>query len=253
MPPRLARLLVAIPAVLALSWTALAARPHRRADTVVNDAAREIATWASPETEPAPQSLDRVRAELEARGAGPARQPTRSRSCWASSRERRRGAPEYLDEALVHFTRAVTLRPTSPYAWAAIVRAKYAKGDTGPTFEAAVRRAAQLGPAEPEVQHTVADYGLAVWDEVAPETRRAVEAMVTGAMKRDPSEILQVAERRGRLAVACRHLVDVPRRADDSWRNFAEAGRPSHEEAFRVARTDDAALRRRSRSPRARW
>jgi hypothetical protein len=219
MPPRLARLLVAIPAVLALSWTALEAHRIGSADTAVNDAAREIATWASPETEPAPQSLDRVRAELE----GAARVLPGNgaiEELLGILAERRRGAPEYLDEALVHFTRAVTLRPTSPYAWAAIVRAKYAKGDTGPAFEAAVRRAAQLGPAEPEVQDTVADYGLAVWDEVAPETRRAVEAMVTGAMKRDPSEILQVAERRGRLAIACRHLVDVPRRADDSWRKF---------------------------------
>jgi hypothetical protein len=75
-----------------------------------------------------------------------------------------------------------------------------------------------MGPAEPEVQRTVIDYGLALWDEESPQTRQAVETAITGAMKRDPAEALQIAERRGRLAVACRHLADAPRRVDPEWR-----------------------------------
>jgi hypothetical protein len=130
---------------------------------------------------------------------------------------RRIDRPEFLDEALVHFRRAVELRPTSPYTWAAIVEAEYRKGDTGSVFESAVRRSAQLGPAEPEVQRTVADFGLAVWNEVTPQTRDAIESMVTGAMKRDAGQTLQIAQRRGRLAIACRHLADAPRRVDSEW------------------------------------
>jgi tetratricopeptide (TPR) repeat protein len=160
---------------------------------------------------------------------GPRRKPGRRRSNAAAeellgSLAERSG---HFDHALAHFTRAVALRPTSPYAWAAIVRVKYAQGDTGPSFEAALRRAARLGPVEPEVQRTVADYGLAVWDEVGADSRRAVDAMVTGAMVRDPADTLQVAERRGRLAIACRHVADAPRRPDDTWQKYCASREPS--------------------------
>jgi hypothetical protein len=36
-------------------------------------------------------------------------------------------------------------------------------------------------------------------------------------MKRDARETLQIADRRGRLAIACRHLADAPRRVDPEW------------------------------------
>lgn len=110
--------------------------------------------------------------------------------------------------------KAIGLRPSSPYPWSNIVALEYRRGGTGPLFEAALRNAAELGPSEPEVERSVVDYGLAVWNEVAPETRRAVEAVVTRAMERDPRETLHLAAKRGRLAVACRHL---PSREDKQW------------------------------------
>ena len=137
---------------------------------------------------------------------------------------RRIDRPGFLGETLAHFKRAIELRPTSPYSWANIAATDYRKGETGGELEAALRNAAMLGPAEPEVQRAVIDYGLALWDEEAPRTRQAVEATITGAMKRDPGETLRIAERRARLAVACRHLADAPRRVDPEWRLRCKSG-----------------------------
>ena len=117
-------------------------------------------------------------------------------------------------EASVHFLKAIELRPTAPNAWANIAAVRYREGGTGAGFEAALVRAAQLGPYEPEVQGVVANYGLAVFNEVTPATRSAIEAMVAAGMKRKPLEMLQIADRRGRLEVACRHLAGPPRQTD---------------------------------------
>ena len=122
-----------------------------------------------------------------------------------------------LSEAERHLAAAIALRPGSPYAWASLVEVKYRIGDTGAAFEKALVNAARLGPYEPEVQRVVTDYGLAVLDEVGPATRAAIERTVAAAMKRNAPEILQIAARRGRLGVACRHLDGIPRPAASKW------------------------------------
>jgi hypothetical protein len=122
---------------------------------------------------------------------------------------RRFDRPEYIQEGAVHFAKAIELRPTSPYTWANIAEAKYRLGDTGKQFEAALVRSAQLGPSEAEVQRTVADLGLAVWNEADPQTLAAVDRMLTSGMRRNLPEMLQISGRRGRLDVACRHLAEL--------------------------------------------
>jgi hypothetical protein len=214
--PRIARLAVVLPALVLLAGLALAAERLGRANGIVYDAAREMATWSASGAEPGERTVAWMRGDLAHAAALACADPTIEEMLGRLG-ERHPERAEHTADAVVHFTRAIELRPTSPYTWASVVEAKYRAGDTGKSFEAALRHAAQLGPSEAEVQLTVADYGLAVWDEVAPDTRRAVETMVTSAMKRDPATTLQVAERRGRLAVACRHLVDAPRRADPRW------------------------------------
>ena len=105
----------------------------------------------------------------------------------------------------------------SPYTWANLAAVEYRLGDTGSTFRSAMVHAAELGPQEPEVQATVANFGLAVWNEVDPQTQAAIESSVAAGMKRQPRQILQIAERRGRLAVACRHAVGSPSQTDTKW------------------------------------
>ena len=130
---------------------------------------------------------------------------------------RRTASSDSSHEAIGHFVRALELRPVSPYTWASIAAQEYRSGNIGTSFEKAIVNAWRLGPQEPAVQATIANFGLAVWSQVAPATRGAVEAMVANGMRRAPQEMLQIAERRGRLDVACRHFDGPSRRADVKW------------------------------------
>jgi cytochrome c-type biogenesis protein CcmH/NrfG len=110
--------------------------------------------------------------------------------------------------AIAHHTRDVERRPAWPHGWAALAEAQYRRGDLGPALEPALMRAVELGPAEPAVQVLVADYGLAVFDEVGRDAQAAIDRAVAAGMRRNPLEILRISERRGRLDRACRHLGD---------------------------------------------
>ena len=115
-------------------------------------------------------------------------------------------SPRQADRALAHIRQALALRPVSPYAWAALAEALYLAGVADETFEVALQRAAQLGPNEPAVQEMVALYGLAVLDEMKPQTHAAIQRMVDAGMRRDAPGMMRIAERRGRLDAACRHV-----------------------------------------------
>jgi Flp pilus assembly protein CpaB len=82
-----------------------------------------------------------------------------------------------------------------------------------------------MGPWEPEVQRVVADVGLATFNEVQARTRATIERMVAFGMRRQPLEILQIAQRRGRLDVACRHVADNKHVTDLKWITLCEKGR----------------------------
>ena len=215
------RLAVAVPVVLALVWLSFNTLRIGTADVIVYDASVEMSTWAASGTQPAEQTWNWVMGDLErAKRWGPGNPYVYELQGLLDAR--RVDAPEYLAQSVVHFTRALELRPTSPYDWANIAAAEYRIGDTGAVFERAIVRAAQLGPSEPAVQRTVADYGLAVWNDVAPGTRDAIERAVANGMRRNPKEMLQIAERRGRLAVACPLLPAEPRTLDLKWSQLCQ-------------------------------
>lgn len=130
-----------------------------------------------------------------------------------------------LQESSAHYLRALELRPISANTWANLAQARYLVNDTSHLFETAIRNAARLGPSNPQVQRIVALYGLAVLDEIGSETRRAVQSMVAAGMRRDPVEMLSIAQRRGRLDLACRYLPEVRRKIDDARRVCAQAPR----------------------------
>jgi hypothetical protein len=134
-----------------------------------------------------------------------------------------RTSPEILRDASAQYREALMLRASSPYTWANFAALQYRLGNTGPKFEAALVRAAQTGPYEPEVQAIVANFGLAVWNEVAAPTRAAIEQAVASGMKRNPREFLQIGERRGRLGVPCRHLPGAPSQADPKWSQLCQS------------------------------
>jgi hypothetical protein len=208
------RALVVVPALTLIAVLAAVAVEDGRAADVAFDAGQALDRWSRTKAVSPPPRLERIRRELAQAARAVPGDPAVQELLGVIAERDAPGAPE----ALERFMRAIELRPSSPYAWAGIVTVEYGRGGRGPRFEAALRNAAFLGPSEPEVQRTVVDYGLAVWDEIAPDTRAAVERSVAGAMARDPAETLQIAFRRGRLAVACRHLSDAPRQVDSGWR-----------------------------------
>jgi hypothetical protein len=207
------RLFIAVPVVLALAWLSFNALRVGTADAIIYDASVEMSTWSASGAQPADQTWNWVNADLERAARWTPLNPY-VQELQGLLDARRTDAPEYLPQSIVHFKRALELRPTSPYDWANIAAAQYRIGDTGTVFERAIVRAAQLGPSEPAVQRTVADYGLAVWNEASPATRAAVTAVVANGMRRNTKEMLQIAERRGRLAVACGLLPVEPRTLD---------------------------------------
>jgi hypothetical protein len=211
-----ARLLVTVPAVALVGWTALNALRIGTADATVFEAGREMATWGPSRSRPGAETIRWVHDDLQRAAAHVPGDPT-AHELTGVLMGLNMGRPEYRGESLVHFAKALALRPTSPYTWANIAELKYRIGETDALFESALQRALHLGPAEPEVQRTVADYGLAVWKEVTPNTREAINRAVKGAAIRNPLETLQIAGRRGRLDVACRHLTDSPRRTEPKW------------------------------------
>lgn len=210
-----ARLIVTVPALLALLWAALWAARYGTTESVVYETGKEMGAWTASGTRPGEQTVSWIRADLERAAARDPRDPSvqemLGRLELIGSREE-----QATDEAIDRFTSALRQRPTSPYSWASLVEALYRKGDNGPAFGIALQRAAETGPWEPEAQRTVADFGLAVWDEVDPKTRAAIDRMVANGMRRNASEILQVSLRRGRLGVACAHL-SPSTRTEPKW------------------------------------
>lgn len=138
---------------------------------------------------------------------------------------RRSASNEFMAYARDYFRRALELRPDSPYTWANYAEIKYFLGETGPDFERALERAVELGPWEREVQVVVTDIGLAMYRELQPATRAAVDRMIGFGMRRAPLDILQVAEKRGRLDLACAHVPGNKRVAEAKWIQLCDKGK----------------------------
>ncbi len=210
------RAALVLTALALLAWAGSCAVSLGMEGTTVYAAARQLAAWRASSGDPGPEAVARLASELEkAVEAAPGDANAEELLGRLASRQTARSG--FLDAAVAHYARAVASRPTSPYTWAAIVEALYRKGNTGPRFWMALTRAAELGPQEPEVESVVVDYGLALWSEADSAGRRTVESTISAAMERGSPEILQVAERRGRLAVACRHLAEAPSPIEPRW------------------------------------
>jgi predicted Zn-dependent protease len=207
-----ARIIVAVPVLLALAWATFWTVRFGSAGSTAFWAGREMAAW---QTRPSQEAFIRMKADLDQAISrdpkDPSLQETLGRLFLAGGRD-----DAAADEAITRFANAARLRPTSAYSWANLAEALYRKGNTGPRFQEALQRATETGPWEPAVQGAVADFGLAVWDEVSSSTRSSIERMVANGMVRNAPEMLQISARRGRLGVACAHL-GLSTRADPKW------------------------------------
>lgn len=211
-----ARIFIGIPALLALTWSSAQALRIGSADAIVYQASKEMGTWAASGVHPAQATMAAIHSDLvQAQSREPADPTVLELLGVLESQWHER--PELLGAAITHFENALRYRPTSPYTWGNLAEMKYRTGDTSRTFQVALARAAQMGPNEPEVQRIVADRGLAAWDVVAPETRRAVDRAVEIGMRRDPAGMLRIADKHGRLGVACSHVTPASRLPEPKW------------------------------------
>lgn len=119
--------------------------------------------------------------------------------------------------AVTHLSHAVGLRPTAPYPWIALMAARYRFGISGGAFEAMLVRVWPLAPSEPGMQLVAADLGLARWGEMGPSGREVVGQAVAAVMRRNPDQMLKIAQNRGRLVVACAHVHGNRYLAQSSW------------------------------------
>ena len=210
------RFIAAVPLLFLLCWLSIAALRNLRADAPLREANREVEAWGAGGMRPAEATWAATYAQLE-RSARIVPSNPAVHELMGHMASRRTDSAEYMQRSLVHFARAVELRPLSPYAWASIAEAKYLQGELKGLFEIAIGKAAELGPSEPGVQRIVANYGLAAWDEVSEMTRESVDRMIGAGVRRSPPEMLQIAGRRGRLQAACRHLESLTRTVDPKW------------------------------------
>lgn len=217
-----ARFAVAIPLVAALGWLGSWAVSLSRADTQVLDASKEMGAWAASRMQPQTGTWESVRGELAIAEKLSPTDPAIHELVGVLNASRP-GEEEYLTKASVNFARAASMRPVSPYTWANLAEVNYKTGITGGPFLTALRRAVELGPNEPEVQRMAANFGLAVWDELRGDDRQSVDRMVAAGLRRNPLEMLQISEGRGRLAVACRHLVGTARAPDPKWYQLCQS------------------------------
>jgi len=101
------------------------------------------------------------------------------------------------------YSKAVVLRPTSPYAWANRAWARYHLGLLDAEFYAALENAIRLGPWEPKVQLVVVDLGLGLWPVMPPDLRVKILGMVQRGQRRYAQHMIDIATRYGRLAEVC--------------------------------------------------
>jgi hypothetical protein len=209
-------MMVAVPAIVGLVVLSVWAAQWGMADTLTFGANTEINAWVAKRASPGVDRWMRVQSDLkraeELAGSDP--QPP---ELLGALHLYVTGRAENTEVALRHLKRALELRPSSPYTWVNLAEVQYRLGMTTGAFERILLMTQRLGPSEPETQRLLADIGLAMWDDIGPEARAAVRAAVSAGMRRNPLEMLQISERRGRLALACAHVPGDKRIRDPKW------------------------------------
>jgi Tfp pilus assembly protein PilF len=85
----------------------------------------------------------------------------------------------YLEQSAAHLRRALAERPTSARTWANLATVKLRLAQYDPELDAAVTRAWQFGPREPEVQVALAWIAAQADERLAPGARQAARAAMT--------------------------------------------------------------------------
>lgn len=105
--------------------------------------------------------------------------------------------------ANLHFHMALIERPTSPFAWANLTLSKLYLDEQDDELFAALRRADELGPWEPEVQQLVLLVGLAAWDKLDTDQRAAMVRTLERAVQRNALKVTEIVKSFNRFDLLC--------------------------------------------------
>lgn len=83
-------------------------------------------------------------------------------------------AREDREKAVALYRESIALRPSWPYAHAALAYALWRAGASHAEVEVALADAARLGPWEPQVMEAIIDVGLDAWYVLTPSARQVV-------------------------------------------------------------------------------
>jgi hypothetical protein len=96
-------------------------------------------------------------------------------------------------ESRDYYRRAAALRPTWPYTWANLAQTQLALTELDPAFAHALIRAAELGPAEPDVQIAVAELGISGWYALPEEAKQVVQKSARRGVQNSGSRLRSAA------------------------------------------------------------
>jgi len=210
------RLVVVVPAVAGLILLSALAMRWGEADVLTYDAGRLVSRWAIKGAAPSVESWEAAKDDL-LRAEQLARLDAQIPELLGVLHLQRAGQADFSAQAPDFFLRALEHRPASPYTWANVAEARYRLGMTDRLFEQVLAMAYRLGPGEPAIQRLMVDLGLAMWAEFGQDTKAQVRSAIAAGMRRNPLEILQISQRRGKLSLACPHVPGNRRLKDAKW------------------------------------
>jgi hypothetical protein len=214
-----ARLSVSTAAIALFAVAAVVAMRDGIADSAVNAANIEMSTWTASGVDPGEETQRWVREDLQRAVASVPGDPV-THELLGTLAVRGIGIPDNARVAFDEFRETLRLRPTSPYTWLRLAELQYLTGDTKARFETYLRRAAELGMAEPGIQRQAAFLGLAVYDEISEPARMSVDRLIAAGARRNTLEMMRISARRGRLDVTCKLVRDMASGIDSKSTQF---------------------------------
>jgi len=109
----------------------------------------------------------------------------------------------HFAEALVRYRASIKERPTWPYTWFELSRAKVRASELDSEFQIALKNAIRFGPNERKLQIEVVKLGLLAWEWLDDSTQDAVWEVAEVIIKRDPKALYRAVDSYGRLDLLC--------------------------------------------------
>lgn len=106
-------------------------------------------------------------------------------------------------EAAAYYRQAARLRPMFPYGWANLALAKHHADQNDAEMWAAFDKALTYGRHEIGVGRMLAELAFARWQEVTPQRRDTLAAMISETWPESRKPVLELAERHGVPVADC--------------------------------------------------